>query len=270
MSDEITESVQAQERLHEILLSYVEAAQAGAAPDRLAFLAAHPEFATDIVEFLASYHQLNRMVTPLRAGDAPRPGTAVPGLYGPVEQTRSTEAPGVHRDSAIIAELGQLGDYRLLCEIGRGGMGVVYEAEQISLRRRVALKILPFAGGVDARQLQRFRNEAEAAAHLHHSHIVPVFAVGSERGVHFYAMQFIEGQSLASLIADLRGGKETTDSRQCIKSGKESSAVARSPDSAVAGVGTPTPGSDYRPRPRLPEEIYLRSVNAYKCPAVRM
>src|SRR5260370_2482405 len=97
MSDEITEAVQGQERLHEILLSYVEAAQAGAAPDRLAFLAAHPEFATDIVEFLASYHQLNRMVTLLRAGDAPRPGTAVPGLYGPVEQTSSTEAPGVHR-----------------------------------------------------------------------------------------------------------------------------------------------------------------------------
>ena len=233
MSDEITEAVQAQERLHEILLSYVEAAQAGAAPDRLAFLAAHPEFATDIVEFLASYHQFNRMVTPLRTGDAPLPGTAVPGLYGPAKQTRSTEAPGVHRDSAIIAELGQLGDYRLLREIGRGGMGVVYEAEQISLRRRVALKILPFAGGVDARQLHRFRNEAEAAAHLHHSHIVPVFAVGSERGVHFYAMQFIEGQSLASLIADLRGGKETTDSRQGIKSGKESSAVARSPDRAI-------------------------------------
>jgi serine/threonine protein kinase len=233
MRDEITESLQGQERLHEILLSYVEGAQAGAAPDRLAFLAAHPEFAADIIEFLASYHQLNRMVTPLREGGAPRPETPVPGLNGPPEQTRSTEAPGVRRDSATIAELGQLGDYRLLREIGRGGMGVVYEAEQISLRRHVALKILPFAGGVDARQLHRFRNEAEAAAHLHHSHIVPVFAVGSERGVHFYAMQFIEGQSLASLIADLRGGKESTDSQQSATSAKESSAVARSPDLAI-------------------------------------
>src|SRR6516165_9134499 len=208
MRDEITESLQAQERLHEILLSYVESAQAGAAPDRLAFLAAHPEFAADISEFLASYHQLNRMVTPLREGDAPRPEKAVPGPNGPPEQSRSTEAPGVRRDSATIAELGQLGDYRLLREIGRGGMGVVYEAEQISLRRRVALKILPFAGGVDARQLHRFRNEAEAAAHLHHSHIVPVFAVGCERGVHYYAMQFIEGQSLATLIDALAEREE--------------------------------------------------------------
>src|SRR5439155_25498786 len=112
---------------------------------------------------------------------------------------------------AGTSELGQLGDFRLLREIGRGGMGVVYEAEQISLRRRVALKILPFVGGVDSRQLQRFRNEAEAAAHLHHSHIVPVFAVGAERGVHFYAMQHIEGQSLASLIADLAAQPKTNE-----------------------------------------------------------
>jgi eukaryotic-like serine/threonine-protein kinase len=255
MSDEITEAVQGQERLHEILLGYVEAAQAGAAPDRLAFLAAHPEFAADIVEFLASYHQLNRMVTPLREGDAPGPEPAAPGLYGPLEQTRSTEAPGVRRDSAIIPELGQLGDYRLLREIGRGGMGVVYEVEQISLRRRVALKILPFAGGVDARQLQRFRNEAEAAAHLHHSHIVPVFAVGSERGVHFYAMQFIEGQSLASLITDLRGGKETTEPQQGEKSAKGSSAVARSPDRAI-DLGLP------RSPDRAPTEIPTASSGA--------
>jgi serine/threonine protein kinase len=97
----------------------------------------------------------------------------------------------------------------MLREIGRGGMGVVYEAEQKSLRRRVALKILPLAGGVDPRQLQRFRNEAEAAAHLHHTHIVPVFAVGSERGVHFYAMQYVQGLSLSSLIDELSGAKPT-------------------------------------------------------------
>ena len=99
------------------------------------------------------------------------------------------------------ADLGQLGDFRLLREIGRGGMGVVYEAEQISLRRRVALKVLPFAAAMDPRQLQRFKNEALAAAHLHHENIVPVHAVGCERGVHYYAMQFIEGRSLAALIA---------------------------------------------------------------------
>jgi WD40 repeat protein/serine/threonine protein kinase len=100
---------------------------------------------------------------------------------------------------------GDLGDFRILREIGRGGMGVVYEAEQISLARRVALKVLPFAGVLDERQLQRFRNEARAAAGLHHPHIVPVYAVGCERGVHYYAMQFIEGRNLAGVLAELRG-----------------------------------------------------------------
>ena len=97
-----------------------------------------------------------------------------------------------------------LGDYRIIREVGRGGMGVVYEAQQISLNRRVALKVLPFATAADPRQLQRFQVEAQAAACLHHTHIVPAHAVGSERGVPFYAMQYIEGHSLAELIAELR------------------------------------------------------------------
>src|SRR5207249_3279706 len=99
---------------------------------------------------------------------------------------------------------GCLGDYRILRETGRGGMGIVYEAEQISLGRRVALKVLPFAAALDAKQLQRFKNEAQAAAQLHHQNIVPVHFVGCERGVHFYAMQFVEGQTLAALIHELR------------------------------------------------------------------
>src|SRR5262249_44039947 len=85
-----------------------------------------------------------------------------------------------------------------------GGMGVAYEAEQLSLRRRVALKVLPFAAALDARQIQRFRVEAQAAACLHHPHLGPVHGVGCERGVHYYAMQLIEGQSLATMIAELR------------------------------------------------------------------
>src|SRR5262249_49561293 len=87
---------------------------------------------------------------------------------------------------------------------GRGGMGVVYEAEQISLGRRVALKMLPFAATLDQRQLQRFHNEALAAAHLDHPNIVPIHWVGVERGVHFYAMRFVEGRSRAAAIDELR------------------------------------------------------------------
>ena len=108
-----------------------------------------------------------------------------------------------------IASLGavagrSLGDFRLIREIGRGGMGVVYEAEQISLDRRVALKVLPFAAVLDDRRLQRFKTEAKAAAQLHHTNIVPVFSVGCERGVHYYAMQYVEGHTLSTVISELR------------------------------------------------------------------
>src|SRR6202011_6108811 len=79
---------------------------------------------------------------------------------------------------AAEAGTAQLGDFRLIREGGRGGMGVGYEAEQVSLGRRVALKVLPFAATMDPRQLQRFHNEARAAASLDHPHIVHVHAVG--------------------------------------------------------------------------------------------
>jgi WD40 repeat protein/serine/threonine protein kinase len=98
----------------------------------------------------------------------------------------------------------ELGDYRVLRMIGRGGMGIVYEAIQLSLNRRVALKVLPFAAALDPHQLRRFQTEAQAAAQLHHTNIVPVYSVGCERGVHFYAMQFIEGRTLAALIQERR------------------------------------------------------------------
>ena len=98
----------------------------------------------------------------------------------------------------------QLGEYRIIREVGRGGMGVVYEAEQISLGRRVALKVLPFAAAIDPKQRQRFQIEAHAAAQLNHPHIVAIFGVGCDRGVHYYAMQFVEGRSLASILDDLR------------------------------------------------------------------
>jgi serine/threonine protein kinase/WD40 repeat protein len=105
----------------------------------------------------------------------------------------------------------RLGDFRLLREIGRGGMGIVYEAVELSLGRRVALKVLPFTGALDPRQLQRFRNEAQAAAQLHHAHIVPVYSVGVDRGMHFFAMQYIEGTTLAGFLDRLRQGPGASD-----------------------------------------------------------
>jgi hypothetical protein len=100
--------------------------------------------------------------------------------------------------------LERLGEYRIVREIGRGGMGVVYEAVQESLGRRVALKVLPPGALGDARHVERFQREARAAARLHHSNIVPVFAVGEEGGTHYYAMQYIEGQPLDQVLAELR------------------------------------------------------------------
>lgn len=99
---------------------------------------------------------------------------------------------------------GRLGDYHLIEEIGRGGMGIVYRARQLSLGRDVAIKTLPFASVLDQKQIKRFQNEAQAAGQLHHPNIVPVYAVGCERGVHYYSMQLIEGLSLEQVINDLR------------------------------------------------------------------
>lgn len=97
-----------------------------------------------------------------------------------------------------------LGDFRILHEVGRGGMGVVYKAEQLSLGRMVALKVLPFAAVLDKKAVTRFKNEARAAATLDHNHIVPILAVGEERGVYYYAMSLIEGMTVANLIYQLQ------------------------------------------------------------------
>ena len=149
-------------------------------------------------------------------------------------------------DDPSLAE--PLGDFRLVREIGRGGMGIVYEAKQLSLNRRVAVKILPFAAALDLRQLQRFKNEALAAASLHHEHIVPVYFVGCERGVHFYAMQYIEGLSLSALIAEMRrlAGLGPTDLQRTVAY------------SSPAGA-PPAAGTDTSPLAALTTEGSMRS-----------
>jgi eukaryotic-like serine/threonine-protein kinase len=166
--------------LAELVEEFTGRLQAGEALDAEGFAREHPDRAD----------QLRRLLPALQAladlGNSALPPTAT-SLFPP------TEAP-----------VPALGDYRILEEIGRGGMGVVYRAEQISLGRQVALKVLPFAAALDPRQLQRFKNEAQAAAHLHHTNIVPVFSIDVERGIHYYAMQYIEGRTLATVIRELR------------------------------------------------------------------
>jgi serine/threonine protein kinase/tetratricopeptide (TPR) repeat protein len=164
-----------------VLDDYLAALRRGETPDKLALLARHPELASDLRECLGCLDLIQQ--------------AAVPPPVSALEEQGTTANDPVR---------GVLGDFRILRDVGRGGMGVVYEAEQISLGRRVALKVLPFASTLDPRQLQRFKNEAQAAANLHHTNIVPVYATGCERGVHYYAMQFIEGRSLAELLLELR------------------------------------------------------------------
>jgi tetratricopeptide (TPR) repeat protein len=165
--------------LAQALDAYMAAVEAGRPPDPEQLLAEHPAVADRLRACLASLRLVERAAGSFVAGAADG-GEANAGR------------PEV------------LGDFRIIREVGRGGMGVVYEAEQVSLGRRVAVKVLPFAATMDARQLQRFHNEARAAAGLHHTNIVPVYAVGQERGVHYYAMQFIEGRTLADFISQQR------------------------------------------------------------------
>src|SRR6266851_1984000 len=102
----------------------------------------------------------------------------------------------------------RLGDFEIIREIGRGGMGVVYEARQVSLNRKVALKVLSGGLGLTPKAVQRFRREAEAAAKLHHTNIVPVYATGEEDGTHFYAMELIDGPSLDHVIRQMRDASQ--------------------------------------------------------------
>jgi serine/threonine protein kinase/WD40 repeat protein len=106
-------------------------------------------------------------------------------------------------------KLERLGDYRILREVGRGGMGIVYEAEQESLGRHVALKLLPGQPLLDPQRLGRFQREARAAARLHHTNIVPVYGVGEDEGLHYYAMQFIQGHGLDQVLTELKKLRRT-------------------------------------------------------------
>jgi serine/threonine protein kinase len=170
-------------RIAEALERYLQAIEAGEKPNRQAFLARHAEIAEPLAECLDGMEVLHE------AGFS---------AHQPAAEA-SVASPSLEWQPGTL-----LGEFRIIREIGRGGMGVVFEAEQLSLGRRIALKVLPFAWSLDSRQLQRFKNEARAAAQLHHQNIVPVYAVGCERGVHFYAMQYIEGQTLMEVIREVR------------------------------------------------------------------
>jgi WD40 repeat protein len=168
------------ERLAE---EFLDRKRRGERPTLREYVERHPELADEIRDLFPALLMMEDL------------GESSGGTTGPPAADECV-APG--------ARLDRLGDYRILREIGRGGMGVVYEAEQESLGRRVALKVLSAGSLLDPKQVRRFEREARAAARLHHTNIVPVFGVGCQDGHHYFVMQFIAGLGLDVVLEDLR------------------------------------------------------------------
>ena len=172
-------------RLFQAVQAYLHELEQGHRPSRQEWLARYPELGAALRDCLDGL-----------------------GLMRDAAASLSIPRSAVADDRVGVQTGMPIGDYHIIREIGRGGMGIIYEAMQLSLGRRVALKVLPFAAGLDDKYLQRFRLESQAAAQLHHSNIVPVFGIGCDRGVHFYAMQLIDGVSLDRVIRLLRHDDE--------------------------------------------------------------
>ena len=166
----------------ELAEEFLERYRKGERPPLKEYIDRHPEFAAEIKEvFPAMAMMENIAIADTSLDDAKTPEVA---------------------ETSKVA-LKQLGDYRIIREIGHGGMGVVYEAEQISLGRHVALKVLPHKALANEKTKKRFEREAKAAAKLHHTNIVPVFGVGEHDGLPYYTMQYIQGMGLDVVIEEL-------------------------------------------------------------------
>lgn len=126
------------------------------------------------------------------------------------------------KELTVIPEGLRITGFRILRLLGRGGMGVVYEAVEEELNRHVALKVLPASALVDHRQVARFKNEARAVAQLHHENIVPIYKVGSDQGIHYYTMQLIEGQNLSQIISSIKDHKKTGSSAKASDTKRQS------------------------------------------------
>lgn len=191
------------ERLSGLLDRFLHGLETGEPVDRQRLLAEN----SDIREPLEAYFRKLSELHNFAAGFSPQLAGSDATQADRLPEELLTGDLDTRSDSPAAR---QLGDFELLRVIGRGGMGIVYEARQLSLRRRVALKLLPPVSVLDARQITRFKNEAQAAASLQHPNIVPVYAVGNYRGAHYYAMRLIDGHPLDAIIAALRRQRDAT------------------------------------------------------------
>ncbi len=184
-SDELPET-----ELGDVIFTCLQALEAGQPLDREQLRMHYPKFAAALDRFFANQEHLERLAAPLRQVVAT---DTVPDLA----------EFGAPSDS-LPAGLRVLGDYELLAEIGRGGMGVVFKARQRSLNRLVALKMLVAGPLASSEERRRCRQEAETAAALEHPHIVPIYEVGEVADQPFFSMKLVEGGSLAQQQTRLR------------------------------------------------------------------
>jgi WD40 repeat protein/tRNA A-37 threonylcarbamoyl transferase component Bud32 len=205
-----------EERLHEVIADYLEAIEAGTAPDRSAILAREPDLAAELADFFANEDHLARVAACLRGqgtgavlrltdgGEDDATGVVpqlLPFSLGPdlgAEPADGRSAPGSEIPWPSPRQVRYFGDYELQGVIAQGGMGIVYLARQVSLNRVLAIKMVRAGRLATADDLVRFRLEAEAAAHLDHPHIVPIYEVGEHEGHHYFSMKLIEGGNLAT------------------------------------------------------------------------
>ncbi len=175
MSDPSTE----RDPFEALAAEFVERQRRGEDPSVSEYAAKHPELADQIRELFPTIAAMERLKI-------------------------NKEQSGSGRASLGATTLERLGDFRIIRELGRGGMGIVYEAEQESLGRRVAVKVLPTQSLLEPKHVYRFQREAQAAAKLHHTNIVPVFGVGEQEGFHYYVMQLIRGVGLDEVLSHMR------------------------------------------------------------------
>ena len=199
-----------EERLNAVIASFLDAVAAGRTPDRRALLAEHPDLAEDLEAFFSDHDKARQVAEPWRLIGAlggevaePPPGERPSHPDAPtaafVQGSSDLETPAVAADPASEAAGRRFGDYELLEEIARGGMGVVYKARQVSLNRIVALKMILAGELASETDVRRFHNEAEAAAHLDHPNIVGIYQVGEHEGRHYFSMKYVEGKHLGQI-----------------------------------------------------------------------
>ena len=193
-------------RLNEILAKYLQAVESGQAIDVEQFVREHAEHEKELREFFADKRRLDDLAGRDAVGSAARHPVDAPTL--PPNSATHLDAPTL--DSVAKPQVATrpgtviryFGEYELLEEIARGGMGVVYKARQVKLNRIVALKMILSGQLASQEDVQRFYTEAEAAAGLDHPGIVPIFEVGEHEGQHYFSMGFVDGESLSSRLAD--------------------------------------------------------------------